>query len=159
MFIVAYQECLHVHDQRVILYRCVLNKQVVTRKTCYPPQNMFVSAYQECLHVHDQRVVLCRCVLNTQIVSRKTTSYGYSGVSPGVGIKHLEGPKNPDGLTLGIYVFVYVCKVHICMYMLKGRMRSLTQCLFSSTFVFFSTKKSKRCQRKPPIISNLRYKI
>jgi len=27
---------------------------------------------------------------------------GYSVVSPGVGTRHLEGPKNPDGLNLGI---------------------------------------------------------
>jgi len=41
---------------------------------------------------------------------------GYSVVSPGVGMRHLEG----DGLNLGIYVFVYVYKVHKCMYMLGG---------------------------------------
>ena len=28
-----------------------------------------------------------------------------------------EGPKNPDGLNLGIHIFVYVYKVHMCMYM------------------------------------------
>ena len=32
---------------------------------------------------------------------------------PGVGMRHLEGPKNPNGLNLGIHVFVYVYKVHI----------------------------------------------
>ena len=35
---------------------------------------------------------------------------GYSDVSPGVGMRYLEGLKNPDGLNLGIYVFVYVYK-------------------------------------------------
>jgi len=30
----------------------------------------------------------------------------YLDVSPGVGMRHLEGPKNPDGLHLGIYVLV-----------------------------------------------------
>ena len=39
----------------------------------------------------------------------------YSIVSPGVGMKQLEGWKNPDGLNLGIYVFVYAYKVHIMM--------------------------------------------
>ena len=34
---------------------------------------------------------------------------GYSDVSPGVGMRYLEGLKNPDGLNLGIYVFVYMC--------------------------------------------------
>jgi len=42
----------------------------------------------------------------------------------GFGMRHLEGPKNPDGLNLGIYVFVYVYKISMCMYMLGGRMRS-----------------------------------
>jgi len=35
-------------------------------------------------------------------------------VSPGVGVRHLEGPKDPDGLNLGICVFVYVYNVHMC---------------------------------------------
>jgi hypothetical protein len=54
-------------------------------------------------------------------------------VSPGVGMRrHLEGPKNPDGLNLGIHIFVYVYKVHMCMYMLGlgGGMRSWTNCVF-----------------------------
>ena len=47
---------------------------------------------------------------------------GYSVVSPDseVGIRHLEGPKKPDGLNLGIHVFVYAYNVHMCMYMLWG---------------------------------------
>jgi len=49
---------------------------------------------------------------------------------PGVGMRHLEGPKNPDGLNLGIHTFVYVYKVHMCMNMLGGGMRSWTNCLF-----------------------------
>jgi len=55
---------------------------------------------------------------------------GYFVVSSGVGMRHLEGLKNPDGLNLGIYVFVCVCKVHMCMYMLGGGMRSWTNCFF-----------------------------
>jgi len=51
----------------------------------------------------------------------------FSDVSPGVGMRHLEGLKNPDGLNLGIYIFVYVYKVHMCMYMLGGGMRSWTK--------------------------------
>ena len=35
---------------------------------------------------------------------------GYSDESPGIGMRYLEGLKNPDGLNLGIYVFVYVYK-------------------------------------------------
>ena len=59
-----------------------------------------------------------------------TAQMGHSDVSPGVGMRHLEGPKNPDGLNLGIHIFVYVYKVHLCMYMLGGRMRSWTDCFF-----------------------------
>jgi len=55
---------------------------------------------------------------------------GHSDVSPGVGMRHLEDPKNPDGLILGIHIFVYVYKVHMCMYMLGGGMRSWTNCFF-----------------------------
>ena len=40
------------------------------------------------------------------------------------------GPKNPDGLNLGIHIFVYVYKVHMCIYMLRGGMRSWTNCFF-----------------------------
>ena len=41
---------------------------------------------------------------------------GVLGVSPEVGMRHLEGPKNPDGPNLGIHIFVYVYKVHMCIY-------------------------------------------
>jgi len=82
---------------------------------------------------------------------------GYSDVSPGVGMRHLEGPKNSDGLNLGIHVFVYVYKVHMCMYIIGGGMRSWTNCLIFFTIFFLSKKKSKRCERKPLIISNQKY--
>jgi len=45
-------------------------------------------------------------------------------------VRHLEGPKNPDGLNLGIYVFVYAYTVHMHMYMRRGGMRSWTNCFF-----------------------------
>jgi len=53
-----------------------------------------------------------------------STQMGYSDVRPGVDMGHLEGPKNPDGLNLGIHIFVHVYKVNMCMYMLRGGMRS-----------------------------------
>ena len=83
------------------------------------------------------------------------TLHRCSDVSPGVGMRHLEGPKNPDGLNLDIHIFVYVYKVHMCIYMLRGGMRSWTNCFFSFNIFFLPKKKSKRCERKPPIISNL----
>jgi len=87
-----------------------------------------------------------------------TVQLGYSVVSPGFGMRHLEGPKNPDGLNVGIHTFVYVYKVHMCKYMLGGGMRSWTNCFFLN-ICFLLKQKSKRCERKPLIISNLNYKI
>jgi len=84
-----------------------------------------------------------------------TAQTGYSDVSPEVGMLHLEGPKNPDGLNPGIYIFVYVHKVHMCTYMLGSGMRSWTNCFFFNIFILLK-KKSNRCERKPPIISNLK---
>ena len=59
-----------------------------------------------------------------------TLHMGYSDVSPGVGTRHLEGSKNPDGQNLGINIFVYVYKVRMCMYKLGGEVRSWTNCFF-----------------------------
>jgi len=64
----------------------------------------------------------CMCVYTH--THTHTAHMGYLVVSPEVGMKHLEGPKNPNGLNLGIYLFIYVYKVHMCMYMLGGGMRS-----------------------------------
>jgi len=66
-----------------------------------------------------------------------TAQMGYLDVSPGVGMRHLQGPKNPDGQNLVIHIFVYVYKVHMCMYMLRGGMRSWTKCFFLLTYFFF----------------------
>jgi len=66
-----------------------------------------------------------------------TAHIGYSDVGPGVGMRHLEGPKNPDGLNLGIHIFVYMYKVNMCMYMLGGGMRSWTNCFFPLTYFVF----------------------
>jgi len=59
-----------------------------------------------------------------------TAQMGYLDVSPGVDMRHLETPKNPDGLNLSTHVFVYVYTVHMCMYLLGGGMRSWTKCFF-----------------------------
>ena len=80
-----------------------------------------------------------------------TYTAGYSDVSPGVGMRHLEGPKNPDEPNLGICIFVYVYKVHMCMYMLGGRMRSCTDCFFSFTCFSFRKRKAKDVSTKPQI--------
>ena len=48
------------------------------------------------------------CVYAHTHTHTHTAHMGNSDVSPGFGMRHLEGLKNPDGLNLGIYVFVYV---------------------------------------------------
>ena len=57
-------------------------------------------------------------------------------------MRHLEGPKNPDGLNLGIHIFVYVYKVHMCMDMLESGMRSWTNRFFLEHI--FSSEKEKQ---------------
>jgi len=49
-------------------------------------------------------------------------------------------------------ILVYVYKVHMCIYIL----RDLELTAFFFDIFFLPEKKSKRCERKPPIISNLK---
>ena len=72
-----------------------------------------------------------------------TAHMEYSVVSPGVEMRHLEGPKNQDGLNLSICVFVYVYKVHVCMYMLGGRLRSWTNSIVFQHIFSFDKEKQK----------------
>ena len=53
---------------------------------------------------------VCGCMCVYTHTHTHTAHIGYSDMSQGVGMRYLEGLKNPDGLNLGIYVFVYVCK-------------------------------------------------
>jgi len=62
---------------------------------------------------------VCGCMRVYAHAHTHTAQMEYSDVSPGVGTRHLEGPKNPDGPNLGIHIFVYVYKEHMCMYMLR----------------------------------------
>jgi len=57
---------------------------------------------------------VCVCV-NLYTHTHTHTAHGVLDVSPVVGTRHLEGPKNPDGLNLGIYVFVNVYKVNLSL--------------------------------------------
>ena len=81
------------------------------------------------------RVCVCVCVYTH--THTHATRMGYLDMSPGVRMRHLVGPKNPDGPNLGIHIFVYVYKVHMCIYMLRGGMRSWTNCFFLLTYLFF----------------------
>jgi len=53
------------------------------------------------------------------------------------------GPEESEWTNLGIYIFVYVYKVHMCMYMLGGGMRSWTNCFFLS-HSFSSTEEKQK---------------
>jgi len=99
---------------------------------------------------------VCGCMCVYTHTHTHTGQMGYSDVSPGVGMRHLEGPRNPDGLNLGLCIFVYVYKLHMCMYMLGGGMRSWTQYFFLNRF-FLAKKAIKRCEQKLQIISNNRF--
>ena len=84
-------------------------------------------------------------------VCKRTLTHSARGVpdvSPGVETRHLEGPKNPDGLNLGIYVILSVL-CHTSIYILGGGMRSWTNCFLSSTYFSFRKSKAKDVNVKP----------
>jgi len=64
--------------------------------------------------IFDAGESVCGCMCVYTHTHAHSAQMEYSDVSPGVGMKHLEGPKNPDGQNLGIHLFVYVYKVHRC---------------------------------------------
>jgi len=69
------------------------------------------------------------------------TAHRVLDVKPGVGTRHQEDPKTPDGLNLGIYVFVYVYQVNMCTFILCGGMRSWTDYLLCLTYFPFQRSK------------------
>jgi len=73
---------------------------------------------------------VCGCMWVYTHTHAYTAQMGYSDVSPGVGMRHLEGPTNPDGLNLDMHIFVCVYKVHMCIYVPRGGMTSWTNCFF-----------------------------
>ena len=86
-----------------------------------------ISHQREWMDAGKDRVVVCvfsvfkaggsvrRCMGVYTRTHRHSAHMGYSDVSPGVRMRHLEGPKNADGLNLDIYVFVYVYNLHMCI--------------------------------------------
>jgi len=69
-----------------------------------------------------------------------TAQMGYLDVSPGIGMRHLEGPENPDGLNLGIHVFrICVQSTHVYIYA-KRRDEILDYLLFSFYMSFLLRK-------------------
>jgi len=88
-------------------------------------------------------VRVCTCV-NTH--TRIHSAHRVLNVSPGVGTRHLEGQENPKGLNLGKYPFVYVYKVHMCIYMLGGRMRSRIKKILQHIYLPKNQNKSSECK-------------
>jgi len=86
---------------------------------------------------------VCGCMCVYTHTHTRTAIIEYSVVSPGVGTRHLKGPKNPAGPKFGICVFVFVHKVHMCMYVLGGGMRSWTNYFILEHIFSFETKKQK----------------
>ena len=83
-----------------------------------------------------------------RVYAHTHTEHGVFKVNPGVGTRHLDGPKVPDGLNLSTYLNVHVYKVHKCMYMLGSGMRSWTEYFFSSTCFFLPKKQRCDCKRE-----------
>jgi len=131
---------VHMHACVCSLFHLTLGNedggvQLVYKSTCYLAWGVLFDRRK------DRGVVCVSSILNAGgsvcgcmcVYTRTHTAHctdGVLGVSPGVGMRHLEGPKNPNGLNLGILIVVYVYKVHMCMYMLRGGMKSWTNCIF-----------------------------
>jgi len=81
---------------------------------------------------------VCVCIAYTHTLHMR-----YLDVSPGVGTRHIESPKNPDLLNFGICVFVYVYNEHMYMCRLGGWMRSWTNFFLSVTYFVFQKRKAK----------------
>ena len=60
---------------------------------------------------------------------------------------------------MSAHMYSYMCTKYICVYIRWEAGWDLGLIAFSFNTLFLSKKKSKRCERKPPIISNLTYKI
>ena len=75
----------------------------------------------------------------TWVMCKIQMSYGTHMNESGV-MAHIWTSRDPDGLNLGIHIFVYVYKVHLCIYMLRSGMRSWTNCFFLLTCLFFWEK-------------------
>ena len=60
---------------------------------------------------------VCECVCVYTHTHTHTAQMGYLDVRPGVRMRHLEGPKNPDGLNLGhTYIRTCVQSTHVLIY-------------------------------------------
>ena len=106
----------------------------------------------------DRSVVLCLSILDAGACVRECmcvyththahTAHGVLDVSPGVGTRHLEGPKNPDRLNLSKHVFVFVYNTkYTCVYICCEAGLDLDCLIFFLNIFFLSKKQSKTCDR------------
>jgi len=72
-------------------------------------------------------------------------------------MRHLEGPKNPDFLILDVQIFVYVYKVHMCIYMLRGGMRSCVSFDIYVSLLMYMRRFSCKCVIFDEYVSFLMY--
>ena len=126
--------------------------QLVYEGTCYLAWGVIFDRRRDrdvvcVLSIFNAGESVCGCMC--AYTHTHTHTAGYSDGSRGVGMRHwhVEGSKNPDGLNLGMYVFVYVYKVHMCMYVLRGAMRSWPNCFLALRYV---SRKAKDVNAKPP---------
>jgi len=84
--------------------------------------------------------IRCRAIVMRQrcVVKFHKNEHCQGVATPG--IIRWKGPKNPDGLNLGIHIFAYFYKVHMCIYVLRGGMISWINCFFLLTCLFFWEK-------------------
>jgi len=59
---------------------------------------------------------VCGCICDYTHTHTHTAQMRYLDVSPGVRMRYLEGPNNPDGLNLGIHIFVCIQSTHVYVY-------------------------------------------
>jgi len=59
---------------------------------------------------------VCGCMCVYTHTHTHNAQMGYSVVSPGVGMRHLEGPKNPDGKFQHICIRICVSSTHVYVY-------------------------------------------
>ena len=81
----------------------------------------------------------CMCVYTPIHTHTAQMARGYSVVRPGVGTRHLEGPKNPNG-TKSQHTYIRICVQSVYV---RRRDEILDWLLFPVNYFFFRNKKAK----------------
>ena len=101
----------------------------------------------------DGSVCGCRCVYTH---THTHCTYGVLGCEPR-GRDETPGGPEESRWTTSRHICIRICVQSTHMYAYaKGRDEILDKSLFFFNIFILSKKKSKRCERKPPIISNLK---